>query len=331
MELTTRYMGLILKNPLIASASPLNADVANLRALEDAGAAAVVLPSLFEEQIEAEAAHHDRLTATVAESFAEALSYFPEPAEYRFGPDNYLDLLSRAVKAVDIPVIASLNGTTDEGWISYARSIADAGASALELNVYFIPADIALSGREVEQRYVDIVTAVREIVSIPVAVKLSPYFSSIGHMAQELERAGADGLVLFNRFYQPDLDLAELKVLPDLKLSHPHEIRLPLLWLAVLSGRIEASLAATTGVSSADEVIKYLLAGADTVMSTSALLRHGVGHMAALLSGLEHWLEAREFASVNDARGLMSQQKIGDPTAYERANYIRILQGYQPA
>ncbi|MGH6924749.1 MAG: dihydroorotate dehydrogenase-like protein [Propylenella sp.] len=330
MDLTTRYMELSLKNPLIASASPLNADIANIRRLENMGAAAVVLPSLFEEQIEAEAARQKRLTSLVAESFAEAVTYFPEPAEYHFGPQEYLDLVRRAREAVDIPVIASLNGATDEGWISYARSIAEAGATGLELNVYFIPADISQSGREVEQRYVDIVSAVRAIVSIPVAVKLSPYFSSMGHMARELERAGADALVLFNRFYQPDLDLTELRVLTDLKLSTPDEIRLPLLWLAILSGRVNASLAATTGVASADEVVKYLLAGADAVMSTSSLLRNGVGHMATLLAGLETWLEAREFASLDEVRGLLSQRKIADPQALERANYIRILQGYEP-
>ena len=331
MDLSTRYMGLALKNPLVASASPLNTDIGNLRRLEDAGAAAVVLPSLFEEQIEAEAARHDHLTEGVAESFHEALSYFPEHAAYHFGPHQYLDLIARAGEAVDIPVIASLNGTTDEGWISYARSIEEAGAKGLELNIYFIPADISMSGRDVEKRYIDIVKTVRKTVKIPVAVKLSPYFSSIGHMAKAVERAGADALVLFNRFYQPDLDLAELKVIPDLKLSTPDEIRLPLLWLAVLHGRVKASLAATTGVDSADEVAKYLLAGADVVMSTSALLRHGVGYMATLVLGLERWLTARDFQSLDEVRGLMSQQRVGDPMAFERANYIKILQGYEPA
>jgi dihydroorotate dehydrogenase (fumarate) len=331
MDLSTRYMGLQLKNPLVASASPLNTDIGNLRRLEDAGAAAVVLPSLFEEQIEAEAARQEHLTSIVGESFPEALSYFPESAEYRVGPEQYLDLVARAGEAIDIPIIASLNGTTDQGWISYARSIEEAGAKGLELNIYFIPADIAMSGRDVEKRYLDIVKTVRKTVKIPVAVKLSPYFSSIGHMAKAAEKAGADALVLFNRFYQPDLDLAELKVVPDLKLSTPDEIRLPLLWLAVLHGRVKASLAATTGVDSADEVAKYLLAGADVVMSTSALLRHGVGYMEMLVLGLERWLTAREFASLNDVRGLMSQQKVGNPQAFERANYIKILQGYGAA
>ncbi|MEJ0097209.1 MAG: dihydroorotate dehydrogenase-like protein [Bauldia sp.] len=328
MDLTTRYMGLVLKNPLVASASPLNNEVANLRRLEDAGAAAVVLPSLFEEQIEAEAARRDRLTEAPAESFAEAVTYFPEQADYRVGPHAYLDLVRRARDAVDIPVIASLNGTTDEGWISYARLLEEAGASALELNVYFIPADLSLTGAAVEERYLDIVRAVRAMVAIPIAVKLSPYFSSVGNMALALEKAGADALVLFNRFYQPDIDLARLSVLPDLNLSSPSEIRLPLLWLAILSGRVKASLAATTGVTTADEVAKYLLVGADAVMTTSALLRHGVGHMAALLAGLQAWLEAREFTSLDAVRGIMDQRSLDDPQAFERANYIRILQGY---
>ncbi len=331
MDLTTDYMGLSLKNPLVASASPLNTDIGNIRRLEDAGAAAIVLPSLFEEQIEAEIAHHERLTAFVAESSPEALSYFPEPAAYQFGPHQYLDLIRRASEAVDIPIIASLNGTTNQGWVSYAGEMAEAGARGLELNIYFIPADIALSGRDVEARYVDIVQAVCAASSIPVAVKLSPYFSSMGHMAQALEEAGAGALVLFNRFYQPDVDLTELKVLTDLKLSTPDEIRLPLLWLAILSGRLKASLAATTGVASADEVVKYILAGADVVMSTSALLKRGAGHMATLTEGLEDWLLARGFPSVDDARGLLSQRRIDNPEAFERANYIKILQGYEAA
>ena len=331
MDLATTYMGLTLKSPLIASASPLNTDIGNLKRLEDIGAGAAVLPSLFEEQIEAEAARQDRLTSAVGESFPEALSYFPETAEFRVGPEQYLDLIARAREAVDIPVIASLNGTTSEGWIDYAKLFQDAGASALELNIYFIPADLTMSGRDVESRYIDIVKAVRRAVSIPLAVKLSPYFSSIGHMAVELQDAGADALVLFNRFYQPDIDIGKLQVLTDLNLSRPEEIRLPLLWLGVLAGRVKASLAATTGVSGADEVVKYILAGADAVMSTSALLRHGIGHMEALLSGLELWLTSREFASLEEVRGLMSQRRIENPSAFERANYIKILQGYGAA
>ena len=328
MDLTTAYMGLKLRNPLVASASPLNSNLDNLKRLEEAGAAAVVLPSLFEEQIEAEEARYDHFTGISAESSPEAQSYFPPPTEYRVGPRQYLDLIRRARKALAIPVIGSLNGTTDHGWIAYARAIEEAGANALELNIYFIPADISLTGAAVEERYLAIVRAVRAMVSIPVAVKVSPYFSSIGNMALALEQAGADGLVLFNRFYQPDIDLGQLKVLTDLKLSTPHEIRLALLWIAVLAGRAKASLAATTGVSTADEVIKYLLVGADVVMTTSALLRHGVEHMATLLAGLETWLSARGFGSLDDMRGIMSQEELQDPQAFERANYIAILQGY---
>jgi dihydroorotate dehydrogenase (fumarate) len=328
MNLATRYMGLTLSCPLVASASPLNTDIDNIRRLEEAGAGAVVLPSLFEEQIEAESERQDRLVSGPAESFAEALSYFPAVSEYAVGPLQYLDLVERASSAVSIPVIASLNGTTDEGWVSYARLIEQAGAKGLELNIYFIPADLRLTGRQVEQRYLDILRSVRAIVSIPVAVKLNPYFSAIGNMALELEKAGADALVLFNRFYQPDLDLARLEVLTDLTLSTPHEIRLSLLWLAVLYGRVGSSLAASSGVSGPDEVIKYLLAGADVVMTTSALLREGVGHMATLRSGVEDWLRTRGFASVDDIRGLMSQKRVANPEAFERANYIKILQGF---
>ena len=328
MELTTKYMGLKLRNPLIASASPLNAELANLQRLEEAGAAAVVLPSLFEEQIDADAARYDHVTAVSAESSPEAQSYFPPPVAYRVGPDQYLDLIRRARTALDIPVIASLNGASNHGWISHAKAIEDAGAHGLELNIYFIPSDLSLTGAEVEARYLSIVGAVRKMVTIPVAVKLNPYFSAIGNMALALECAGADGLVLFNRFYQPDIDLAELKVLTDLKLSTPNEIRLPLLWLSLLSGRTKASLAATSGVSSADEVVKYLLVGADVVMTTSSLLRQGIGHMSTLLTGLEHWLQARGFASVGEMRGLLRHERMADPEALERANYIAILQGF---
>jgi dihydroorotate dehydrogenase (fumarate) len=329
MDLATRYMGLDLKNPLVASASPLNTDVGNIRRLEDYGAAAVVLPSLFEEQIEAEAARYDRLVSVNADSSPEAASYFPPAGDYAVGPEAYLSLVSRARAAVDIPVIASLNGASDAGWLSYARAIEEAGASGLELNIYFIPADLTLSGADVERRYLEILRHVRATVSIPIAVKLSPYFSAVGNMALALEQAGADALVLFNRFYQPDIDLGQLALMTDLQLSRPNEIRLPLLWLAVLSGRIKASLAATTGVASADEAIKYLLVGADAVMTTSALLRHGVSHMATLLDGLKAWLAAREFSSLGEVRGLMSQQNVKEPLAFERANYIKVLQGWR--
>ena len=329
MDLTTRYMGLQLKNPLVASASPLTGELDSVRRLEDAGAAALVLPSLFQEEIEAETARYEHLTSAHDDSWPEGLSNFPKLAETQHGPHHYLELVRRARQAVGVPVIASLNGISNEGWTSYAKQLEQAGANGLELNIYFIPADLAATGREVEQRYLDILKSVRAAVSIPVAVKLSPYFSSVGNMALALQDAGADALVLFNRFYQPDIDLTRLQVLTDLKLSEPNEIRLPLLWLAVLSGRTKASLAASTGVTSADEVVKYLLVGADVVMTTSSLLRQGPGHMGALIVGLEKWLDARGFTSLTHVRGIMSQRCLRDPQAFERANYIKILRGYR--
>jgi dihydroorotate dehydrogenase (fumarate) len=328
MNLSTRYMGLYLRNPLVASASPLNARLDNIRLLEDSGAAAVILPSVFEEQIEAEIEGYDALTLAGANSSPEARSYFPAPDTYRLGLEPYLDLISRARAAVEIPIIASLNGISDNGWTDYARAIERAGAHAIELNVYFIPADPGLTGEQVERRYLDILRAVRSVATIPIAMKLSPFFSSFANMAKELDRAGADALVLFNRFYQPDIDLVELRLLSDLKLSSTAEIRLPLLWIAMLAGSLNASLAATTGVWSADEVIKYLLAGADVVMTTSALLTQGAQFMSVLLEGLKSWLTAREIESVTDIRGMMSQRRVRDPVYFARANYINILQGY---
>jgi len=328
MDLTTRYMGLELKNPLVASASPLTGELDSLKRIEDAGAGAIVLPSLFQEEIEAETARYETLTATHDDSWPEGLSNFPKLADAQHGPHHYLELVRRAREAIGVPVIASLNGTSNEGWTSYAKLLQQAGASGLELNVYFIPADLSAEGRDVEQRYLDILRSVRGAVSIPVAVKLSPYFSSVGNMAMALHDAGADALVLFNRFYQPDLDLVRLQVLADLRLSDANEIRLPLLWLAVLAGRTRASLAGSTGVDSAEEVVKYLLVGADVVMTTSSLLRHGPGHMAKLLAGLEKWLDARGFTSLKHVRGIMSQRSIRDPQAFERANYIKILHDY---
>jgi dihydroorotate dehydrogenase (fumarate) len=329
MDLTTRYMGLELKNPLVASASPLTGQLDSLRQIEDAGAAAVVLPSLFQEEIEAETARYDHLTGAHDDSWPEGLSNFPVLADAPHGPHQYLELVRSASEALEVPVIASLNGISNEGWTSYAKQLQEAGADGLELNVYFIPADLAATGRDVEQRYFDVLRSVRNAVSIPVAIKLSPYFSSVGNMAIALHDAGADALVLFNRFYQPDIDLARLQILTDLKLSEANEIRLPLLWLAVLAGRTKASLAASSGVTSADEVVKYLLVGADVVMTTSALLRQGPGHIATMLTGLHKWLDARDFTSLDHVRGIMSQRCLRDPQAFERANYIKILQGYR--
>jgi dihydroorotate dehydrogenase (fumarate) len=328
LDLTTHYLGLKLKSPIVAGAGPLTAKLDNIRRFEDLGAGAVVLPSLFEEQIQQEQQLIDRLATTGADSYAEALTYFPAPESYGIGPSDYLETIHQASKSVDIPVVASLNGITDEGWVQYARQIEEAGAAAIELNIYFIPTASDLDGREVEDRYICILRAVKRAVKIPVAVKLSPYFSAMGHMAAQLVAAGADGLVLFNRFYEPDIDLTDLTVLSNLELSTPVEIRLPLLWIGVLSGRLGASLAASTGVESADEVIKYLLAGADVVMTTSALLKHGAGHMKVLRDGLADWLAARGLTTIDTIRGRMSQRNIADTKAFARANYIRVLQGY---
>jgi dihydroorotate dehydrogenase (fumarate) len=328
MDLTTSYMGLMLRNPLIASASPLNGDIDNLRALEEHGAGAVVLPSVFEEQIAAEQRELEARLRVAATGFVEAQSYFPSPDDYGFGAERYLEIVRGAKKAVGIPVIASLNCTTPTGWADYARAIELAGADAIELNVYFIPADLTMTGDEVEHRYLDVLRVVKRATTIPVAVKLSPYFSAMGDMARQLTNAGAGALVLFNRFYQPDIDTATLRLSMEVELSTRVEMRLPLLWIAILHGRVPVSLAASTGVHSADDVLKYLLAGADTVMTTSALLRHGVAHMRSLLDGLRALLAARKVGSVAEIRGRMSQREVKDPTAFERANYINMLQGY---
>ena len=328
MDLATTYLGLQLKHPLIASASPLTGELDSLRRLEDAGAAAVVLPSIFQEQIEFDAAETDRLTDIGIDSFPEASSYFPTSATFAAGPYRYLELIRRAREALRIPVIASLNGTTSSGWTDYARQIEQAGASALELNTFFVPVDAALDGGAVEQRHLDVLRAVKAAVSLPVAMKLAPHFSAVGDMVRQLDRAGANGFVLFNRFYQPDIDLVAMRLRRDLDLSTPAEMRLPLLWIGVLAGHVRGSLAATTGVDGAEQAIKYLLAGADVVATTSALLRHGAGHMRVLVNDLTAWLEAREVAAIGDMRGRMSRTHLGDPVAFERANYISILHGW---
>jgi dihydroorotate dehydrogenase (fumarate) len=328
MDLSSSYLGLPLKSPLIASASPLTLDVANIRALEDHGAGAVVLPSIFEEQIDQEYEELEHRMEWGSDSFAEALSYFPPAATYQTGSQRYLETIRKARAAVDIPVIASLNGITDSGWTDYAREVADAGASAIELNVYSIASDPSQDAAAVERRYLDVLRMVRAAVAVPVAMKLSPFFTAPPAMLRTLEGAGANGFVLFNRFYQPDIDLATLRLKRDLALSTSGEIRLPLLWIALLAGRLRASLAASTGVETADEVVKYLLVGADAVMTTSALLRHGVGHMRVLHDGLAGWLESRG-TTLAAMRSKMSLRRVKDPTAFERANYIRILQGWK--
>ncbi len=329
MDLQTHYLGLALKHPLVASSGPLSSTVDGVRRLEDGGASAIVLASLFEEQLRHENAFFDHLLEAGTEQFPESLSYFPEVEDYYVGPDTYLKLVSDCVAAVDVPVIASLNGITKTGWVEYAKEIAGAGAKAIELNIFYIPADITLSGAEVEQRYIDVVKSVADAVDIPVAVKMNPFFSSTGEVAVRLIEAGARGLVLFNRFYQPDFDLDAREVVPNLELSSPSEIRLPLLWIAILHGRVNASLAATRGVYTAAEVLKYLMAGADAVMSTSALLRNGVGHTHKVVESLVEWMERHQFQSVEQMKGSMSQQKVADPSAFERANYIKTLQSYK--
>ncbi|MCC0040732.1 MAG: dihydroorotate dehydrogenase-like protein [Rhodobiaceae bacterium] len=327
MDLTTAYLGLTLKSPLVASASPLNRQLENLRILQDCGAGAVVLPSVFEEQINREQEILDALIDHGSESYGEALSFFPAQT-FASDTSNHLALVEQAAQTLAIPVIASLNGVTESGWIEYAQDLESAGAAAIELNVFFVPSDPAVCGSDVEKRYTDIVAAVAGEVDIPVSVKVGPYFSSPGHMAGQLVRAGARGLVLFNRFYEPDIDPATLSMQTSLELSHAHEMRLPLLWIGVLAGRSKASLAATTGVETAEDVVKYLLAGADVVMTTSALLRHGPQHMRALVDGLAAWLAARGLQSPADIRGKLSHANVGDPETYERANYIKVLQGF---
>lgn len=329
MELTTTYMGLELQHPVVASSSPLSSTLGGIKRLEDGGAAAIVMLSLFEEQIRHDNEAFSHLMESGTFSFAESLSYFPAVEDYGIGPDSYLNLLRRAVEAVDIPIIASLNCVTSEGWIDYARQMEQTGAKGLELNIYGIEADPKVSGAEVEARYFDILAMVKSAVRIPVALKLSPFFSAIGHMAKRLDQTGADALVLFNRFYQPDIDITGLEVAPTLELSSPSEIRLPLLWIALLHGKVDASLGATRGVAGADEVIKYLLAGADVVMTTSALLRNGPSYTATLVDGLKRWMDARGFSSVSQMRGTMSHGKVANPGAFERANYIKVLESYQ--
>ena len=329
MDLSTTYMGLKLKNPIVPSASPLSQRVEDIKKMEDAGAAAVVMFSIFEEQLQHDAEALDHLLSAGTESFAEALSYFPDPGQYTVGPETYLKLIQKATEQTDLPIIGSINGVSDEGWIDYARKIEQAGASGLELNVYYIPTDPNMTGTDVEKMYLDIVRAVKGSVKIPVAVKLNPYFSSMANIARRMDQAGADALVMFNRFYQPDFNLDEMEVLSDLSLSTPAEMRLPLRWIAILFGRVNASLAATTGVHGGRDAAKYLLAGADVTMACSSLLKNGVGHIATILRELQAWMDEKEYASVAEMKGAMSQKSVENPAAFERANYIKILEDYK--
>jgi dihydroorotate dehydrogenase (fumarate) len=328
IDLTTKYLGLTLKNPLVVSASPLSAEVGNIRRMEDAGASAVVLPSLFEEQIQVESNTLDHFLSQGTESFAESLTYMPDMAGYRLGPDGYLEHLSRTKQAVKIPVIGSLNGTSTSGWVGYAKKIEEAGADALELNIYFIPTDAEMSGGQVEQMYVDLVAQVKSSIHIPVAVKIGAYFSSLPNTAKRLDQAGANALVLFNRFYQPDFDLESLEVVPNLLLSTSHELLLRLNWVAVLYGKVKADLAITGGVHSGLDVLKSMMAGASVAMMTSALLRNGIGHLATVQAELLKWMEEHEYESINQMRGSMSQRSVADPSAFQRANYVKVLSSY---
>ena len=328
VDLRTRYLGLELKHPIVASASPLTGSVESLQRLQDAGVAAVVLPSLFEEQIEHDEMATHNLMLSGTELSPEAHGFFPEMQNYRTGPDNYLNLISEAKRALSVPVVASLNGHTPGGWTNMARQFQEAGADAIELNVYFLAASVDDSGTAVEQRYVDLVESVTSQVSIPVAVKVAPYFSAFANMAARLHKAGASGLVLFNRFLQPDIALEELEVSPHLVLSTSDELRLALRWIAILRGRVDASLAATGGAHTPEDVLKLLLAGADCVMLASSLLTKGPAHVDTLVRGVQAWMTEREYESVAQMKGSLSQQSCPDPDAFERANYMRALQSY---
>jgi len=325
MDLSTNYLGLKLRTPLVVSASPLSEEVDNIKRLSDAGAAAIVLYSLFEEQLRQDRLELNEHLQNGTDSFAEALSYFPEPDEYRLGPEEYLKHIAAAKKAVNIPIIASLNASSNGGWTSYAKQIQQAGADALELNIYYIPTSLELTGTEVELTYLDILKAVKAEVTIPVAVKLSPFFSSFANMAKRLDQAGANGLVLFNRFYQPDIDLETLEVKPDILLSTPMAMRLPLRWIALLHGRINASLAATSGIHRASDVIKMLMAGADVTMLCSTLLRHGIPKITSIERDLIIWMKEHDYKSVRQLKGSISQENCAEPAAFERAQYMKAI------
>lgn len=329
MDLAVSYLGLRLPHPVMAGASPLSWDLGQVRRMEDAGASAIVMQSLFEEQITRETTGTIMDMELHAESFAEALSYFPAPDEFKLGPDNYLEHIRRMKEAVKVPVIASLNGTTPMGWIDYARKIQQAGADALELNVYYLPTNPLETGEMVERRTLEIVRMVKNTVTIPVAVKLSPYFSSMAHFAKVVEGAGADALVLFNRFYQPDLDLENLDVVSSLELSGPSTLRLRVRWLAILFSHVKVPMAVSGGVHSAQDALKAVMAGASAVQMTSALLKHGPEALTSVRDGMALWLEEHEYDSLEQARGSLSLMRCPNPAAFERANYMRVLQGWK--
>ena len=327
MDLTTKYLGLALKNPVVVSASPLSENLGNIKKMEQAGAAAVVMHSLFEEQIEMEGADLDRSLST-GESYAESLSYFPNISGYRIGPETYLENLAKAKASVKIPIIASLNGVSTGGWTRYAKKMQEAGADALELNIYTIPTDPKVTAAEIEQSYCDLVRDVKAIVQIPVAVKLCPYFSAMANMASRLDQAGADGLVLFNRFYQPDFDLEALEIVHSLQLSTSYELLLRLHWVAVLHGRVRPDLAITGGVHTSYDVLKAMMAGAQVTMMASAILKRGIDYIATVLGELQTWMEEHEYESIQQMQGSMSQKSVADPKSFLRGNYLKVLSSY---
>lgn len=328
VDLTTTYLGLSLKNPLVVSASPLSKKVDTSIRMEQAGVSAIVMYSLFEEQIIRESLklHADLTRGT--DSFSEALTYLPDYGLYSIGPEKYLEVLEKTKRAVSIPVIGSLNGTTPGGWTEYAKKIEQAGADALELNMYDLATDPELSAAQLEDRYFSLVSEIRKEVGIPLSVKLSPFFTSLPNFARRLVEAGANGLVLFNRFYQPDFDLEELEVTPNLVLSNSTELRLPLRWIAILHGRVATDFALTSGIHTPEDIIKSIMAGASVVMTASALLHDGVNHASVLLDGMQAWMLEHEYESVQQMKGSMSQRAVADPAAFERANYIAVLSSY---
>lgn len=329
VDLSTNYMGLRLRSPLVASASPLSRDVEGICRLEEAGASAVVLYSLFEEQLRQEEVDLEYHLAAGTESFAESLTYFPQASEFLTGPEGYLKHIRKAKAAASIPIIASLNGSTLGGWTKFAGEIERAGADAIECNIYYIPTDPKVTSEDVEKTYLEILKAVKSTVTIPVAVKLSPFFSNMANIVHRLDDAGADALVLFNRFYQPDIDLEELEVRPNVLLSTPQALRLPLTWIGILHGRIKAGLAATGGVHTAEDAVKLLMVGADVTMMCSALMRHGINHIRHVERELRDWMEGHEYESVAQMQGSMSQLRCPDPGAFERAQYMRAVKGMQ--
>ncbi|ALF52730.1 dihydroorotate dehydrogenase [Nostoc piscinale CENA21] len=330
MDITTTYMGMQLRSPLVPSSSPLTENIDNIQRMEDAGAGAVVMHSLFEEQLSLESyeLHHHLTYGT--ESFAESLTYFPEPERFRIGPDEYLELIHKAKEKVDIPIIASLNGSSLDGWTDYARLLKQAGISALELNIYYVQTDTELPGEDIEESYVNMVRNVKASVNVPVAVKLSPYFTNMANFAQRLDDAGADALVLFNRFYQPDINLETLEVQPNVLLSTPQDIRLPLRWIAILYDRINADLAATSGIHNGQDVLKMLMVGANITMLCSVLLHQGINHIHCIEEEMRQWMEKHEYESVRQLQGSMSQKNCPNPSAFERAQYMKALRTYKP-